>query len=265
MTKAHKEISENDLNDLKTAKALLENKGVANKITNLLGNPIQKSLDILPKNWNEKLSDITTSSLLKAADAAIFTMKNTPNEKSSNTLHKIATGASGALGGLFGIAGLSFELPITTTIMLRSVADIARSHGESISDTDTKFACLGVFALGGHSIDNKTLESGYYATKTVLSNSMKDLGRYITEQGIVQEGSPLFLKFISNIAERFGLQITEKVIAQSVPIIGAAGGAIINTIFMEHFQSMAEGHFTVRKLERKYGKDLIKKIYNTLT
>ena len=64
------------------------------------------------------------------------------------------------------------------------------------------------------------------------------------------------------IAERFSIQITEKTVAQAVPVIGAAGGAIINTMFMDHFQDMAKGHFTVRRLERKYGRGRVKELYD---
>ena len=144
-------LSNSELETLKEAKLLLENTGIAMKITNTLGSPIQKGLGMLPKNWNEKLGSITQSSLLKAADTAIFTMKDIPDEKSNNLLHTLAAGTAGAVGGLFGIAGLAIELPFTTTIILRSIADIARSNGEIINNADTKFACLQVFALGGNS------------------------------------------------------------------------------------------------------------------
>jgi len=40
---------------------------------------------------------------------------------------------------------------------------------------------------------------------------------------------------------------------QSVPFIGAASGAAINYAFVDHFQTLARGHFTVRRLERIYG------------
>ena len=56
----------------------------------------------------------------------------------------------------------------------------------------------------------------------------------------------------------------EKAAAQAIPAIGAAGGALINTIFMDHFQDMAKGHFIVRKLERKYGKEAVKILYEKL-
>ncbi|MNW05864.1 EcsC protein family protein [compost metagenome] len=69
---------------------------------------------------------------------------------------------------------------------------------------------------------------------------------------------------IATIAERFGVKVSEKVAAQAVPVIGAAGGAIINLAFIDHFQDMAHGHFIVRKLERRYGQELIQQIYGDL-
>jgi hypothetical protein len=55
--------------------------------------------------------------------------------------------------------------------------------------------------------------------------------------------------------------VTQKAIAQSLPVVGAAGGALINTLFIDHFQNMSRGHFVVRRLERKYGADVIKQAY----
>ena len=42
--------------------------------------------------------------------------------------------ASGAAGGAFGLATLPVELPVSTIIMLRSIAAIARNEGEEPSD-----------------------------------------------------------------------------------------------------------------------------------
>jgi hypothetical protein len=58
--------------------------------------------------------------------------------------------------------------------------------------------------------------------------------------------------------------VSEKVAAQAIPLVGAAGGALINTIFIDHFQNMARGHFTLIRLEKVYGKDLVKKEYDKL-
>jgi hypothetical protein len=55
-----------------------------------------------------------------------------------------------------------------------------------------------------------------------------------------------------------------EVAAQSLPVIGALGGAAVNYIFIEHFQAVALGHFTVRRLERAYGKNFIQAEYERL-
>jgi hypothetical protein len=47
-------------------------------------------------------------------------------------------------------------------------------------------------------------------------------------------------------------------------VIGAAGGAIVNVVFIDHYQDIARGHFTVRRLERKYTPDAVRDAYETL-
>ena len=81
---------------------------------------------------------------------------------------------------------------------------------------------------------------------------------------MAQEGAPVLVKFIAKLASRFGIIVSEKVAAQAIPLVGAAGGALINTIFIDHFQNMARGHFIIRRLERLYDKDLIRQEYDNL-
>ncbi len=38
----------------------------------------------------------------------------------------------------------------------------------------------------------------------------------------------------------------------------------MNALFIDHFNSMARGHFKVRSLERKYGRQLIQEAYQNL-
>ena len=162
-------IPEQDLKELQVAKNLLENPGVAAKATNFIGTPIEKGLALLPANWNARIGEITQAALLKASDAAIFTMKDIPGEESSNIWHKLGVAVTGGVGGFFGIAAMAVELPISTSIMLRSIADVARSEGESIAAIETKLACLEVFALGGNSKSDDSSDSGYYAVRAALS------------------------------------------------------------------------------------------------
>jgi len=257
-------LSSQHLSELKTAKSLLENPGLAAKVTDFVGTPIEILIEKLPEDWNKKIGSVTHTALDKAADAALYSMKDMPGEESSNIWHKIGAATSGAVGGFFGIAALSIELPVSTTLMLRSIGDIAREQGESISNDETKLACLQVFALGGNSKDDDGAESGYFAVRAMLARATKEAAEHIAKHGLAQEAAPVLVRFMTVIAERFGVQITQKAAAQAVPAIGAVGGAAINTMFMDHFQDMAKGHFIVRKLERQYGQELIRHQYHLL-
>lgn len=258
------EFQQNDLNDLKRAKKLLENPGIAAKITNLIGTPIEKGFEFLPDNWNTKIGKITQKALTRAVQAAVFTMKDSPGEDTSNTWHKLAVAATGGVGGFFGLPGISLELPVSTTIMLRSIADIARSENENIHSDESKLACIEVFAFGGPTSSDDASESGYFTVRAALAQSVTRAAEYIAGKGLAEEGAPALVRLIIQVAERFSIQVTEKAAAQAIPAIGAAGGAIINTLFIDHFQDMARGHFIVRRLERKYGTEIVEKTYKKI-
>jgi hypothetical protein len=67
----------------------------------------------------------------------------------------------------------------------------------------------------------------------------------------------VLVRLIAQIVSRFGFVVSQKAAAQTILVIGALGGAAINYAFIDHIQSVARGHFTVRRLERKYGKDIV--------
>jgi hypothetical protein len=258
------EISAADRDDLKYAKTLLENPSLAARISNLLGTPIEKGFGYLPAKWKGLVQTATEKSLTKALSFAVHTLNAKKKPASSNKTHKLLVMATGAGGGSLGLPALAVELPVTTTIMLRSIADIARSEGESVSQLETRLACLEVFALGGTAKSDDGTETGYFFVRATLARTISEAARYIAEKGIATEGAPALVRLIAALASRFGVIVSEKVAAQAVPLVGAAGGALINTIFIDHFQNMARGHFIVRRLERQYGQDLVRQEYDRL-
>lgn len=257
-------MSKSDQDDLQYAKNLLENPGLGPKISNLLGATIEKGFELLPTKWHGTVTDVTKDALEKALDFAVYTIGNKSKLASSDLTHKLLVAVTGAGGGAFGLTAFTIELPISTTIMLRSIADIARSESEDIRAVETKLACLEVFALGGQTSTDDATETGYFAVRTALAQTVSEAAEYIAEKGMVKKGAPVLVKFINAVAARFGIVVSEKVVAQAVPLIGAAGGAAINAIFIDHFQDIARGHFIVRRLERSYGKEFIKEEYGKL-
>jgi hypothetical protein len=259
-------FSKTDLEDLRRAKGILENPGLAAKLSALAGAPVEKGMKMLPKSWQKGVHSATEKALMKALDIAVRTMgEKRLSSTSSDKMHKFAVAASGAIGGAFGIAALSIELPVSTGLILRSIADIAASQGEDPKFIDTKLACLTVFALGSpkDSRDNAS-ESGYFAARSALASAVTEATKHLAQKGLAKGTSPALLRLISLISARFGIVVSEKAAAQFVPVLGAAGGALINTIFIGHYQDMARGHFIVRRLEKIHGAEPVRLAYEKL-
>ncbi len=181
-----------------------------------------------------------------------------------NWWHKLAVGTTGALGGAFGLPALAIELPVSTTIMLRSIADIARSEGEDLKMPDARLQCVQVLALGGRSKSDDGTETGYFAARAAMANAVSEAAVHLAKKGLSQKGAPAIIRLITQIASRFSIVVSEKAAAQAVPLVGAFGGAVVNTLFIDHFQDMGRGHFIVRRLERLHGREEVKRVYKEL-
>lgn len=253
-----------DMEDLQSAKGLLENISFAAKVASAIGRPLEKGSEFLPVGFSDVLGRATKSALLRALDFAVRTMDDHRRRTSSDLLHKIAVIASGAGGGAFGLAGLPVELPVSTAIMLRSIADIARSQGENIRLPETKLACMEIFAIGSRSGTDEGTDVGYFAVRAALARSLSEAAQHIAERGLINPGAPAIIRFINQVASRFGVTVSEKLAAQTIPIAGAAGAAMLNLLFLDHYQNTARGHFIVRRLERSYLPETVRKVYDNL-
>ena len=256
-------LASGDEDDLRYAKDLLEHPSLAARLTSALGRPIELGLGALPAGASAIISNAARRSLDSALSFAIASMDDRRQE-SVNWGHKLAVAMTGMAGGMFGLPALAIELPLSTTIMLRSIADIARSEGEPIKTAESKLACIEVFALGGRLSTDDASESAYFAIRLTLAKALAEAAEHLAGRGITGAAAPAMVKFLSQVATRFGVPVSEKLLAQSLPVVGAAGGAVFNTLFIDHFQDMARGHFIVRRLERAYGVEAVRIAYMEL-
>ena len=258
-------FSREELADLKRAKRILENPGVAARFSAMLGSPVEKGMKMLPARLQKSIHAATEAALMKALDVAVRTLGAKRPSSSSDRLHKLGAATSGAIGGAFGIAALGIELPVSTTLILRSIADIASAEGEDPRHIETKLACLSVFALGStRDQRDNAAESTYFAARSALATAVTEASKYLAEKGLSKGGAPALLRLVALIASRFGVVVTQKSAAQMIPVLGAAGGAMINTIFIGHYQDMARGHFIVRRLEKIHGAEPVRLAYERL-
>lgn len=246
---------------LREARDRLEQKTLADRLLDGLGAPLERGLARLPESAKRFVEAGTWRGLEAALRLALGTLgEATAGTASRDRWHQAAVAATGA-SGFFGFAALPFELPLTTAIMLRSIAEIARSHGEDLSDPGARLACLEVLALRGGS--GQHAPAGYLGVRTVLSRTMREAALYLASGGAAEAEAPVLVKLLAQIAERFGLSVSERAAATAIPVVGAAGGAAVNLLFLRHFQELAHGHFTVRRLERLYGAEAIRAAYES--
>lgn len=253
-------MSRDDAADLAEAVRLLEHISLAARLTNMLGRQIELAGTIVPERVRNVVAHAAMSALQAALAAALRSLEHGP-QSASPRLHKALAAASGAVGGAFGLALLPLELPISTTLMLRSIADVGREEGEDLSRPEAALACMQVFALGGRTGGDDYVEGGYFAVRGLLAKSMSEASRYLLERGTIEEGAPVMVRLIGQIAARFGVVVSQKLAAQTVPVLGAIGGAGVNYAFIDHFQALARGHFIVRRLERTYGAEVVRAEY----
>ncbi len=270
-------LSPEDIKAIQTAKSNMENIGAFMKALNKIGGKLESGIERIPSKTQEKLKKSLHNMLMGIVKANILSMQKgrafkKPSEKTYKALVTSTGVVSGVFGATTGVGTVIFvaELGLSTKFMMRSIIDIARSHGENIQEFDTQLACMQVFALGGSSKDDDGAESSYYTTRVATNISVKKASEYIAKNGLsslnkvlARSANPI-MKFIGSITSKFMTQVSEKFLAQAIPIAGAAGGGAINLVFINHFQKMAESHFTIRRLERKYGETLVRDVYENL-
>lgn len=264
MNAACTELSAEELVELQRAYQQLEHPSLAARLCNVIGTPVEQGLKLLPRGWYQRLHQATDAGIRSALDVALASMDKLPPGGAHDSLHRLLVMATGALGGLFGPLTLLAELPVTTTLMLRSIADIAHSEGEDLTSLDGRLACMEVFALGGRTREDKAADAGYYSLRATLGLHFSSALLHSPASVGNTANIPGGIDLIRAIASRFGVVVSDEVAAKMIPIAGAVSGALINLVFIDHFQDVARGHFVVRRLERKYGADFIRLQYEAI-
>lgn len=263
------ELSLADREALLQAKLVLEHPGFLARAAELLGHPIERGLVSLPPTVQSVIAKATQSTLKLGLSLAVASLDRpaarAPRPRSALMWHRFAGGLCGAAGGFFGLAALPAELPISTLIILRAIADVARSEGEDLSVLEARMACLEVLALsGGQPESARSAETGYYAARIGLAQSFKKAVEHVGRQGLGKQVAPPVAEWLTRVGAKYSARVSQKAIAKAIPLVGAASGAAINSLFVQHFQDVARAHFTIRRLERAYGAAPIQHAYTQL-
>jgi hypothetical protein len=250
--------------DLEQAFVMLERQNFAAWLADYAGQPIERVLNMMPEKANAGFNRAIEAAMLRCLELAVSSSEPAVKRPPSRHISSLLVGINGGISGFFGFAALPIELPVTTMLMLRAIADTARHQGEDLSQLEARLACVEVFALGARG-SGKRMDMGYFASRALLGKLAGEASVYLAERGLARASAPAVGRLLAEIASRFGVVISERFAASALPVLGAVGGATVNFVFMNHFQRVAHGHFTIRRLERVYGPVTVRRHYETLS
>jgi hypothetical protein len=248
-------IAPADLEKMREAAAILvAERGLAFRLGSFVGDQTEGFVNaagrFLMNNSGfsaRKLVEMSLSRLYDAATSGMDTVALAEEvaATSAGRRHKVISTISGAATGFMGAPGMIVDIPLTTGLMLRSIAGIARSYGEDPTTPEGRRACLEVFALSEHR-DGPDGQAGYWAARAALSRLAID-------------------GFVRRVATILGVSFSQKLMARALPVVGAVAGGSLNYAFMDYYQQMARVHFTLREVERRYDPGQVRACMDRLT
>ncbi|CUH64173.1 EcsC protein family protein [Thalassovita gelatinovora] len=201
--------------------------GLGIQVLNMIGGQADQLLDRLPESIRGNLDGATETALglaMKAAHRSRGVIGDQPG-----WLNTTVTTAMGAAGGFGGLPSAMAELPVTTTILLRSIQGVAAEQGFDPAAENVQFDCIRVFASAG------PLDHDDGADLAFLTSRMTLRGASLQA-------------LIAKIAPRLANVLGQKLAAQAVPVLGAMAGAATNYAYTSYYQDMAHVHFRLRRL-----------------
>jgi hypothetical protein len=209
-------LDEKELSELRAAVALLENPSFGVKVADFIGTPIERAVALLPASATAVIGSATRKAIQGALKLSLKTLDHhdpksgAETPAASNWWHAAATATTGAVGGAFGLLALTIELPVSTAIMMRSMADVARSEGADLQDIEVQLECVQVLAFGGGSSSDDGAEVGYFVAREAMSKAVSKAAAHIGRNGLEKETAPAIVRLISLIAKRYSINVTEK-------------------------------------------------------
>ncbi|GAB4283825.1 MAG: hypothetical protein Kow0058_02770 [Roseovarius sp.] len=197
------------------------------ELLNLIGAQAEGLLDRLPPALRDRLGE-RTDAALRAAMAAAHRSRGVVAD-SPGWLSRAVITAMGGVGGMGGLPTALVELPLTVTVLLRAIQDVAVENGFDPAEPGVQYDCVEVLAAAGPLAHDDGAELGF-------------IGARVTVTGAALNA------LIARVAPRLAAVLGQKLAAQTVPVLGAAAGALTNYVYTGYYQQMAQVHFGLRRL-----------------
>ena len=206
--------------------------GLGVQLLNALGGKAENLLEKLPTSVRDGLGTAVEQALQLAMRSAQKSRKAVPDQ--SAWVNRAVTTAMGAAGGVGGLPSALVELPLTITMLLRSIQAVAAEYGFDPSSENVQFDCIQVFAAAGPLAADDGADMGFVSVRLTLTG------------GAVNG-------LIAAVAPRLAAVLGQKLAAQTLPVLGAVAGATANYVYTAYYQEIAHVHFGLRRLAIESG------------
>lgn len=152
-------------------------------------------------------------------------------------------GAGAAPGAGVVVATMAADAAAVLLASQRAVAHIAAYYGYDVEDPHERLIALGVLGVG-------TAEVGKAAAYVELNKIVQALARRQTWK---QLNSRAVTKIVSRVYAVLGMRLTQRKLAQAVPVAGVVIGAGLNARLLSRIADDADHLYRERFLHDKYG------------
>lgn len=197
------------------------------RLLTMLGTRAESLLDRLPEPVRANMLSATENALHVATRAAARSRDIVADQPP--WANRAVTTTMGAMGGVGGLPGALVELPLTTTMLLRAIQAEAARQGFDPATKSVQFDCVHVFSAAGPLAQDDGSDTSFLTLRLALTGHALE-------------------KMIATVAPKLAAALSQKLAAQTLPVLGAVAGASTNYIFTKYYQEMAHVHFGLRRL-----------------
>ncbi|MBI4763220.1 MAG: EcsC family protein [Deltaproteobacteria bacterium] len=157
------------------------------------------------------------------------------SDQLANEVHNWAISLASAEGvgsGFLGIYGLAVDIPFIITLALRTIHKIGLCYGYQTKDEKGRNFVLTLLSVAGANTYNEKAEAIKILRAIdimIAKQTIKTVYEKAVQRQLSKETVLIGLEKLSN---QLGINITERKILQTIPVIGAAVGGSVNGWFL---------------------------------
>lgn len=182
----------------------------------------------------------TTASAVEGAGAGLVASGGTLLAAGGTVF---GAGAGAAPGAGLVIGTMATDAAAVLLASHRAVAHSAAYYGYDVEDPAERLIALGVLGVG-------TAEAGKAAAYVELNRTIQALARQQTWQ---QLNSRAVTKIVSRVYAVLGMRLTQRKLAQAIPVAGVVIGAGLNARLLSRITDDADHLYRERFLRETYG------------